>query len=290
MRNWALMASEGIPGVGLRQDCPFKEVTMNTQLRRLVCAAICLFCFFLLNTYAPTAFASSVFVENGVHTGDGTFPGFSITGGTNTPVNLTSLNISPSGATSAGSTIGDTFTSGDYFYSDALSDSAYARVEQTFMGDGETDFNYVSGLLANTLGESANASSSFSFKQAFDLDGDTDRVTYEFDYWTTFSSTVDPPGVAYGVSSYRFALYGFDEDGNAVGPAMSPVFTVDSRLTPDGLYGRDSLALDGISSGYIIAICDSFASAEPVPEPGTIVLLGMGGFGLLAYAWRRRRS
>jgi hypothetical protein len=232
-------------------------------------------------SYGPTVFAASVFVENGVHTGDGTFPGFRITSATSTPVNLTSLTITPSGATSAGNTVGDTYTFGDYFYSDATSEFAYARVEQTFMGDGETDFNYVSGLLANTLGELANASSNFVFQQAFDLDGETDRVTYAFDYWTTFSSTVDPPGVAYGVSSYRFALYGFDEDGNAVGPALSPVFTVDSRLTPDGLYGQGSLSLDGISSGYITALCDSFATADPVPEPATLSLLVLGGLAVL---------
>jgi hypothetical protein len=246
---------------------------------------ICLSCFLLVTTVTPTVFASSVFVENGVHTGDGTFPGFSITSATSTPVTLTSLTISPSGATSAGSIVGDTYTFGDYFYSEALSDFAYARVEQTFMGDGVTDFNYVSGLLANTLGELANASSSFLFEQAFDLGGVTDRVTYEFDYWTTFSSTVDPPGAAYGVSSYRFALYGFDADGNAVGPALSPVFSVDSRLTPDGLYGRDSLSLEEISSGYITAICESFASADPVPEPATLSLLALGGLALL----RRKR-
>jgi hypothetical protein len=239
-------------------------------------------------TYAPNVFASSVFVENGVHTGDGTFPGFNITSETDTPVTLTSLTISPSGVTSAGSTVGDTFTFGDYFYSDALSDFAYARIEHTFMGDGVTDFNYVSGLLANTEGESANASSSFLFQQAFDLAGATDRVTYQFDYWTTFSSTVDSLSVAYGVSSYRFALYGFDDEGNAVGSVFSPVFTVDSRLTPEGLYGQDSLSLEGINSGYITALCESVASAQPVPEPATLSLLALGGaaFPLLL---RRRK-
>jgi hypothetical protein len=260
-------------------------ISEESTMKMLVSIPFCLVLVFVASPAEQSVFASSVFVENGVHTGDGTFPGFSITSGTNTLVTLTSLTISPSGATSAGSIVGDTFTSGDYFYSEALSDFAYARVEQTFMGDGVTDFNYVSGLLANTLGELANASSSFLFEQAFDLAGATDRVTYEFDYWTTFSSTLDPPGVAYGVSSYRFALYGFDADGNAVGPVLSPVFTVDSRLAPDGLYGQSSLSLDGISSGYITATCESSASA--VPEPTTLIIWSLLGTIAVTVGWRR---
>jgi hypothetical protein len=35
---------------------------------------------------------------------------------------------------------------------------------------------------------------------------------------------------------------------------------------------------------------DDFSFSAPVPEPGTLVLLGMGGLGLLVYSWRRRRS
>lgn len=38
------------------------------------------------------------------------------------------------------------------------------------------------------------------------------------------------------------------------------------------------------------AAYDMNFAAAPIPEPGTFALLAMAGMGLLAYAWRRRRS
>jgi hypothetical protein len=53
------------------------------------------------------------------------------------------------------------------------------------------------------------------------------------------------------------------------------------------LYDERTLpGVDGlIHAGYV----DS-ASLTVVPEPGTMVLLGMGAFGLLAWTWRRNRK
>jgi hypothetical protein len=41
----------------------------------------------------------------------------------------------------------------------------------------------------------------------------------------------------------------------------------------------------GIGTGYAMAV-----HVGNVPEPCTLVLLSMGGLGVLAYSWRRRRS
>ena len=66
----------------------------------------------------------------------------------------------------------------------------------------------------------------------------------------------------------------------------------------DVQYGHADVAIDpgqyltaGPGAGGFLSfdVISLNVAPPPVPEPSTIVLLGMGLFGLLAYAWRKRR-
>ena len=73
-----------------------------------------------------------------------------------------------------------------------------------------------------------------------------------------------------------------------------PWVDLNTLISPDP--GWELLAAGGINeSGTIVGwginpSGDTEAWIATVPEPSTLALLAMGGFGLLAYSWRRRTA
>jgi hypothetical protein len=72
-------------------------------------------------------------------------------------------------------------------------------------------------------------------------------------------------------------------------PLASDPFRADSYNTSTPHDSDYSPGHDNFAVGYLIFRLPMSAVGVVSPEPSSVVLLGMGAFGLVAYAWRRRR-
>ena len=53
---------------------------------------------------------------------------------------------------------------------------------------------------------------------------------------------------------------------------------------------KDVIANGGVGDTGVAHLSQFYQYFSQVPEPSTLVLLGIGGLGLLGYVWRRRRG
>ena len=130
---------------------------------------------------------------------------------------------------------------------------------------------------------------------------------YAHAHYTTSSLSFTLSGLAAN-TQYNVYLYG--EVGTGLGTEVNPVqFTVNGVTNTlsnsssfDGTFVEDreyvvlttTSDATGTLNGTVVCPIESYAifnglQVSSIPEPSTIVLLGMGICGLLAYAWRKRK-
>jgi hypothetical protein len=95
-------------------------------------------------------------------------------------------------------------------------------------------------------------------------------------------------------STFRLEAFSGGVGGTLVGTADA-VGTLQASGFPEGQISFDgggvsfdTLRFTTVGQAPFFAVDDINVTPSPVPEPGSLTLSVLGGFGLLGYAWRRR--
>jgi hypothetical protein len=95
-------------------------------------------------------------------------------------------------------------------------------------------------------------------------------------------------------STFRLEAFSGGVGGTLVGTADA-VGTLQPSGFPEGQISFngggaafDTLRFTTVGQAPFFAVDDINVTPSPAPEPGSLTLFALGGFGLLGYAWRRR--
>jgi hypothetical protein len=115
-----------------------------------------------------------------------------------------------------------------------------------------------------------------------------DRGVNGFNIWYSNSPTVPPPAASGSVTVYDFASGGWTQLGGTNNLAIGTgVGDAGGAFDVSGASGAQFIGIEMLSNhgGNRTGLAEVAFTTSPIPEPGSMALLLLGGFGLL----RRRR-